>query len=95
MIWRYQPDKWLISPISAKILVDMWDLDVFAGSGAGCRNLCSGLIFASSIESPKSPNASKFIAPPPPHECAEWGGGARLPRRCGRARFSGHYSADL
>ena len=62
MIWRYQPDKWLISPISAKILVDMWDLDVFAGSGAGCRNLCSGLIFASSIESPKSPNASKFIS---------------------------------
>ena len=62
MIWQYQPDKWLIRPISAKILVDMWDLDVFAGSGAGCRNLCSGLIFASSIESPKSPNASKFIS---------------------------------
>ena len=27
-----------------------------------------------------------IIAPPPPHECAEWGGGARLPRRCGRAK---------
>jgi len=38
----------------------MWDLDVFAGSGAGCRNLFSGLIFASSIESPKGPNASMF-----------------------------------
>ena len=37
-------------------------LVVFAGSGAGCRNLFSGLIFASSIESLKSAHTSKFTS---------------------------------
>ena len=40
----------------------MWDLDVFAGSGAGCRNLISGFKFVSSIENTKSANESKFTS---------------------------------
>ncbi len=32
------------------------------GSGAGCRNLFLGLVFASSIESPKSAHTSKFTS---------------------------------
>ena len=40
----------------------MWDLVVFATDPVpGCRNL-SGLIFASSIESPKSAHTSKFTS---------------------------------
>ena len=41
---------------------DNLDLDVFAGSGAGCRNLISGFIFVSSIENTTSANESKFTS---------------------------------
>ena len=34
------------------------------------------------------------LAPPPPHEFTERGGGARLPRRSGRARSSGPFSGN-
>ena len=43
-------------------LLLLYYLVVFAGSGAGCRNLFSGLIFASSIESLKSAHTSKFTS---------------------------------
>ena len=35
-----------------------------------------------------------FVAPPPPHEFTERGGGGRLPRRSGRARSSGPFSGN-